>query len=161
MDKQTEYYKQIEVACRRKMPEAMHPDACPKLRLHGVDFAIPPRGLRVVPKFDADGKATLDVSGGDDWPEVPALLERLVESLGEDNNIAAEVLCELMTLGRRALLAQYDLTDEQVAELLAFDSDEGPAWVNSLIRWARGALTDADVLAEAVAEAEGVSNNGA
>ena len=50
-----EHYKRFEVERRRPLGEAAHPDGCPKLRLHGVDFAIPRRGMLIAPKFDENG----------------------------------------------------------------------------------------------------------
>ncbi|NQU76794.1 MAG: hypothetical protein HQ546_10830, partial [Planctomycetes bacterium] len=121
----------------------LHPDQCPKLRLPGVDFAIPPRGLQIRPTFDEPGKAKLDVGGVDDWPEIENLLRRAGRSvkgdmLALDIDASAGLLCDLMALARKALLRQYDLTDGQVAELLAFGTDERPEYINQLLRWAQG-----------------------
>ena len=64
MSQSLDYFKRLEIGGRRV--GATHPDQCPKLRLHGVDFAIPPRGIQVRPRFDSDGKATLEMSGADE-----------------------------------------------------------------------------------------------
>ena len=137
-------YRRLEIDRRR--PGAMHPDACCKLLLHGVAFAIPPRGLRVRPAFDSAGRAKLRFVGADRWPRVAEVLARVARvvagrRLRLDLDGSADLLCDLMTLARKALLAQYDLSDEQVAELLSFDTHERPAWIPGLLRWAQGLPT--------------------
>ena len=51
----------------------------------------------------------------------------------------ADLLCDLMTLAREALLTQYDLSDAHVADLLSFDADQRPPWIGELLSWAQGA----------------------
>jgi len=148
----TRYFKQMEVDARRGVGEALHPDQCPKLCLHGVDFAIPPRGLRVVPQFDAEGKASLDMAGVEDWPELSGLLARAGEATKErtltiDLDDSAGLLCDLMGLARKAMLKQYALTDPQIAELLAtkertltIDLDDSAGLLCDLMGLARKAM---------------------
>jgi len=155
----TRYFKQMEVDARRGVGEALHPDQCPKLCLHGVDFAIPPRGLRVVPQFDAEGKASLDMAGVEDWPELSGLLARAGEATKErtltiDLDDSAGLLCDLMGLARKAMLKQYALTDPQIAELLAFETDKSPEWVQQLLRWAHGLPMDFGPIMEALSQPE-------
>ena len=147
------YFRRMEVQSRKGAVEAIHPDDCPKLHLHGVDFAIPPRGLQVRPVFDAAGRATLGVDGTDDWPEVDKLIGCVAETMQDDTlsldlDDSACLLCDLMALARRLLLKQYDFTDEQLAELLSFATNEQPEWINGLLRWCHGMRMDFDVSAQ-------------
>ena len=147
MTNHLEYFKRME--CTGRRPGAMHPDQCPKLRLHGVDFAIPPRGLRVKPSFDADGNATIVCDGVDEWPEIEALIVCIADQVKDkgltlDTDDPTGILCKLMSLARKALLKQYDLTDDQMGELLAFATSETPEWINTLLRWAQGLKADFD-----------------
>jgi hypothetical protein len=141
MPNDLQYFKEMEVAHRRG--GAIHPDRCPKLRLHGADFAIPPRGLRVRPRFDAAGDAIVELRGVDDWPEVQDLLARAGKALGNsglalDLDDPAGLLSGLMSLARKALLCQYEFTDEQMADLLEFATDEQPTWIGQILRWGQG-----------------------
>jgi hypothetical protein len=144
-------YSQMEVANRR--PGSLHPDECPKLRLHGVDFAIPPRGLRIVPKFDGD-TVSVSVGGVEDWPEAVAVTTRLAEADfaldidGEDG-----ILPEILLLARKLLLAQYRLGDDQLGELLAFESNAQPAWIKQLLHWSMPAAPPGTGLVNIVPDA--------
>jgi len=147
-------WKRIEAAARRPLGQAAHPDDCPKLLIRRVAWAIPPRGLRVVPRFDVAG-VRLSVSGEDGWPEAAQLVravgrvkhDRLCPACGQVVGGAAEIdldaagrrVLELaVALAGRALRRQYALTDEQLGELLAFDSAAAPPWLGQLIAWAAG-----------------------
>ena len=138
----TTHFREMEARARRK--GVTHPDQCPKLRLQGVDFAIPPRGVQIVPTFDDEGKATLTVEGVEQWPEIEGLLARLAGYVTDDDELAidcdkdAELICELMTLARKVLLVQYELTNEQLSSLLAMSAGFLPTWVAGLIQWANG-----------------------
>ena len=69
-----QHYKQLEAECRKtRGAGAIHPDLCPKLTLHGVDFAIPPRGVSVRPSFDGE-TVSVSCSGQDDWPDADELV---------------------------------------------------------------------------------------
>jgi len=154
----------MEVAARRGLGEALHPDQCPKLRLYGVDFAIPPRGLRVVPRFDSDGKASLEMTGVEDWPELESLLERVREQtqgrcITLDLDEDAELFGDLAGLARKLLLKQYKLTDEQITELLALSTDGFADWVSELVRWAYGLPMDRQLSIEDFNEGEPPSTN--
>jgi hypothetical protein len=141
MPNHLQHFKEMEVASRRS--GALHPDRCPKLRLHGADFAIPPRGLRVRPRFDASGAAAIELRGVDNWPEVQSLLAQAGKALGDDGlaldlEDSSGLLAQLMSLARKALLCQYELTDDQIADLLEFATDAPPAWIGQILRWAQG-----------------------
>lgn len=134
-------YRRLEVQHRR--PDAAHPDRCRKLRLRGVAFALPPRGLRITPRFAPDGRARVELAGADPWPQTAALCRRAAKAmvgpvLVLDPDGAESLLADLMTLARRALLRQYDLSDDHVAELLSFAGDESPQWISDLLSWAQG-----------------------
>jgi hypothetical protein len=141
MPNDLQYFKDMEVAHRHG--GALHPDRCPKLRLHGVDFAVPPRGLRVRPRFNAGDAVALELRGVEDWPEIQGLLAQAGKALSGgglalDLDEPAGLLVRLMSLARKALLRQYDLSDDQAAELLEFATDEQPLWMCQLLRWALG-----------------------
>ena len=109
-----DHFRQMEVQARKTASHALHPDQCPKLRLHGVDFAIPPRGLRVCPQFDGEGKATLTVDGVEQWPEIEELLPRVGEvTEGATPTMTLddgdELLCDLMTLARKAAFYENEI----------------------------------------------------
>ena len=134
-------YLRLEVEHRRST--AAHPDRCLKLRLHGVAFALPSRGVRITPRFDDRGRARLMWVGDDQWDDVADLLPRVAGSLNGSvltlaPGAAEGALADLMALARRALLRQYDLNDTQLAELLSFASDEQPVWIADLLRWVQG-----------------------
>jgi len=72
-------YRRWEVRGRR--PDATHPDRCGKLHCHGVAFALPPRGLRIVPRFQPDGRVRFELIGEDRWGELDGLLRRVAGAL--------------------------------------------------------------------------------
>ncbi len=138
----SDHDRRLEVQSRKA--DAPHPDRCAKLHLRGVAFALPPRGLRVYPIFDAAGEATVRVDGVDRWPRIPGLLKRLARRLRRrrltfNPTAPADLLCDVMALAREALLTQYDLSDAHVADLLSFDADQRPPWIGELLSWAQGA----------------------
>jgi hypothetical protein len=150
---QRQPWQRLEVASRRPVgPGSRHPDECPKLTLRGAAFAIPPRGLRVVPEFGPQG-VSVSVAGTRDWPEADNLLRlapirpeevcpqcgralRASLRTGADDDIAFLTAC--FALAGRLLDEQYELTPSQKAELLAFPSNEVPAWIAQLLQWCQG-----------------------
>jgi hypothetical protein len=144
-----EAVRKLEVACRRGLDEALHPDACPKLTLHGVAFAIPPRGGRIAPVF-APGGPTVEARGAEDWPQARRLLElaEVVEHepfglCGQPRRLSLRVTLErdaeflrlAFALTGALLDRQYRLTDEQKTLLLAFEADRLPQWIPQLLAW--------------------------
>ena len=51
-------------------------------------------------------------------------------------------LAACFDLAGRLLRRQYDLTDDQLADLLAFDTDQPPVWIAQLLAWAAGLPVD-------------------
>jgi hypothetical protein len=146
--KELEFYRALENGARRKIGGGIvHPDQCPKLLLHGVEFAIPPRGQYIQPVF-ADGKVEVSASNETDWPEVQAFVDAIkgadavvCEKCGQAIPRADAVDIEwpaAFALARKALLGQYELTDEQLADLLQFSTGAMPDWPRGLLRWALG-----------------------
>ena len=147
------YYKQLELATRR--PDALHPDACSKLKIRGVAWAIPPRGLRIVPSFCGD-QVELRTAAGD-WPQARRLLalvpvaddglcpkcrqpiQRTLQ-VRLDNDQAFLAAC--FGLAGRLLRAQYDLPDETLSDLLGIEGDALPPWLPQLLRWCVGLGTE-------------------
>ena len=132
-----------------------HPDQCPKLTLHGVGFAIPPRGMRIVPEFGPGG-VTVSATEVERWPEAKKLLAIASIHPGEacqrcgrpadavlevDLKRDIEFLATSFGLAGELLDRQYDLTPQQKADLLAFDSDRIPVWIVQLLRWCAGVET--------------------
>ena len=141
MTKDLDYFKELEVTHRKG--GGLHPDRCPKLKLHGVEFAIPPRGITLAPSFGQDGSVTLNCDGVDEWPGIDELILQLESCISEGKLIIelegkAQLIVDLMSLARKALCRQYDLTDDQVSELLSFDIHTAPPWIEALFRWAAG-----------------------
>lgn len=151
-----EHYKAVEARARRKVGDGvLHPDGCPKLTLHGADFAVPPRGGRVVATFTPRGVGVTAIEA-DDWPEADRFL-RLARTrqqdvcqtcggscgggLRADARSDGEFLAAAFELAGRLLDKQYELTDEQKAELLSFGTRAAPQWIPQLLRWCRGLPT--------------------
>ena len=151
-------YVRLEARARRAVGEGvLHPDQCPKLTLRGVAFAIPSRGVRVVPEFAADG-VRASIAGLDSWPEADRVLQ-LAE--GDHENVcpecrrplAASIKVDLdrnraflvasFDLAEKLLAEQYELSDEEKSELLAFSVDQAPTWLIQLLQWCRGLPTEA------------------
>lgn len=148
-----EYFRALEVQHRKS--GAAHPDRCPKLTLRGVEFAIPARGAKVAPQFK-DGKVMVAIADQERWPQAEGLLasmpvvERNVcpqcgqartTTLEIEVNSGTEFLVKAFELAAAMLRVQYDLTDEQLADLLAFDAADKPQWIGQLIRWCNGLPT--------------------
>jgi hypothetical protein len=146
-------YVRLEARARRAVGDgAVHPDLCPKLTLHGVAFAIPPRDIRVLPEFSAAG-VTMSIVGLDRWPEADRVLA-LATSEGEDvcpacgrPRIASvevdldrsrDFLSASFGLAAELLARQYEVSDQEKAELLAFPLDRAPVWLTQLLHWCRG-----------------------
>ena len=152
-------WKELEVARRFPLGRAAHPDDCLALTIQGVNWALPPRGLRVVPRF-RDGGAVLEVQDKRKCPQAARLVEA-VRRLKRDRrcrccgrvtgsvlNAAAtdaglEVLEAAASLAAEALREQYDLDGAELSELLSFDSARPPGWTLQIIRWAMGLDTPA------------------
>ncbi len=152
------HFRELEISARRTHGMgALHPDRCPKLRLHGVDFAIPPRGARIAPTFK-DGKVTVDMPGGDGWPEADELLAatQMVEfgkcdKCGQPQRTSVEIdlaegasfLSMCFSLAAKLLRKQYNLDDAQASEVLGFEAGVSPDWIAQLLRWCSGLGTEA------------------
>lgn len=151
---QRKRWKELEVSRRLPVGWAAHPDDCETLTIKGVDWALPSRGLRVVPVFQ-DGRAVLSMAGADQWPEARRLAElarqikrehlcprcgrataATVDADGKGPGLDA--LETAATLARHVLTAQYDLNDEELSELLSFDCPRTPDWCTQLVRWSAG-----------------------
>jgi len=157
------YFKQLRSRCARPVGnEVLHGDLCPKLTLHGVGFCIPPRTLRVEPVFSGDGRTGVRLrcpgdfdSQARDLLKLAPLQTRVCRRCGQSTGGRLELdgegskfLAACFDLAGRLLRRQYDLSDEQLADLLAFDTDQPPAWIAQLLAWAAGQpvdrLTDAE-----------------
>ena len=134
------------LACQRIEVDARRPtfaDTGVRLLLHGVDWQIPSRGVRVRPVFGEDGAVTVYASV-DDWPEATAIVERAEATI--DGAVAyvqmgEELLGNVFALAARLLRVHYDLTDEQLGPLLELAGDT-PIWVRQLLCWCHGASID-------------------
>ena len=154
--------KQLEVTARKnKGPGNVHPDvylrAGSVFEFEGVKFAVPPLfpdgATDIRPSFDGD---EVHVSIETDTELVDAELVSLAEGLQAALPTAPDDFCDhcgamvsngisvdptrdvqflslLFQYARRALGRMYDLTDEQVAGLLAFRSRDLPGWVSDVI----------------------------
>jgi len=138
----------LEVTRRRA--DAPHPDECPKLRLHGVLFGIPPRREAGVSfRFDGDG-AHVTGQEAEPMPEVRAIADAarirrracprcgrvLTGRLTVDPHGDVEFLELCATLAGRLLRRHYTLTDDELAVLLAFDAQHPPDWLAQVVQWA-------------------------
>lgn len=149
-------WRELEVSARR--PGALHPDECPKLVIRGVEWAIPLRGARIVPSF-AEDKVSLNIVGGDDWPEAGALAQAVgrvsaakrcptcQQVVGSSLTVdldgeGVDVISLALALAAKALRVQYRLTDVQLGELLSFDPADFPQWFKPLLCWANGLPMD-------------------
>ena len=147
------YYKRLERDRRRPLGQAAHPDDCPKLRIRGVAWAVPPRGVRVAPRF-CPGGLKLAVTEAEDWPELTELREavralqkprrcrrcgQVIEGqLGLRLPTHRRVLELAFAAAARALRAQYDLSDEELADLLAIAGPVVPRWFEQIVRYSCG-----------------------
>jgi len=150
------HWKSLEVTSRLPLSRAAHPDDCMTLTVRGVDWALPPRGLRVVPRFTA-GRAELERQGGRAWPGANRLVDlaRRIKRTrrcpccggaigavaGAPDAEGAEFVRGAVDLAARTLRAQYDLSDEDLSELLAFEPARLPEWFGQILRWALGLHT--------------------
>jgi len=145
-------WKELEVASRRSKGDGRHPDECPKLTLHGVEWAIPPRGAQIVPTFSDDG-VEIVCSSEEDWPEaekvislVPMKERSFCPQCKQPTSVELEVdldsnndfLKACFGLAGKLLDKQYTLTPEQKGELLALNADDVPEWILELLRWCHG-----------------------
>ena len=143
------YYKRLEAETHRAAGTGVvHPDRCPKLHIRGVAWAIPPRGGQIIPSFGQGGKVVEVTTSSDEcWPEIGALVEAVefpadvvCRTCGQPTatsvSATAGLLRAFFSLAARALRSQYDLSNEQMTDLLAFDAAAAPAWFEPLLRWA-------------------------
>ena len=97
----------------------------------------------------------MSMSGEDDWPEADDLVVPVMEYgkcpecgrarravLKLEVEGASDFLPNCFGLAARLLRAQYDLTDEQMTELLAFERGQPPQWITQLLQWCNGLSTD-------------------
>lgn len=145
------YFQEMESLSRRS--DALHPDVCDKLHIRGVQWAIPPRGLKISPVFHGDSVSV--TCRMDDWPEATQLLElaRVTEDrfclrCGQARRVSLEIsqqdtqfLARLYELAAQLLGRQYELTQQQLVELLSFER-QVPAWVGQLLQWCGGLGTE-------------------
>jgi len=138
-----------------------HGDLCPKLLLHGVEFALPIRADKVRPCFGPEG-ITAQVAEQEQWPEISALVDAVGESaqmdtcptcgqgvnasLTVDMTWASDVLGGYFALAARALRERYALTDEQLTELLEFPPGDFPIAFHQILAWANGLNPDAGLM---------------
>jgi len=143
------HFKRLEVSARKGLSQARHPDECPKLKLQGVGFAIPPRWGESAPRFK-DGRVVGLEEGEDALPQADLLLElipsnelRRCEACGRilaseipvGTEAGAKFLLCAFNLASALLRKQYTLTDAQLGELFAFVPDETPDWIGQLLWW--------------------------
>lgn len=148
-------WKELEFSARRS--GALHPDDCPKLTIKRVEWAIPPRGERVIPKFGPNGPEL--VSGKEKWPEAQKLVEVaplrekarcdkcgqvLSADLSAEAARAEEFLLACFALVGKLLDEQYTLSAEQKGQLLGFEADQVPDWIVCLLDWAVGSSGQED-----------------
>ncbi len=138
------WIRRLEVARRR--PGMPHPDRCPRLRVEGVPFALPPAPGRWRPRFDGD-TVTLERDGADRWGALPSVLARVRRATRRGRlrltaTDADGLLTELLLLARDALREHYDLSDDELGDLLALRTDRPTMWIADLIAWAQGLATD-------------------
>lgn len=151
------YYRALERDARRPLSAAAHPDDCPKLLLHGVGFAVPRPAGRIVPRFGPGG-VRLETQGGEECPEAaelrralaPLRKERLCPRCRQPVGAALEIdggrgrrTLELaFAVAAKALRRQYDLSDAQLADLLAFSAGSLPEWFGQIVRYCHGLSPD-------------------
>ena len=170
MSEQPNRYKGWESAARRPMAAGVwHPDQCERLTLQGVNWGIqpltPPKGVRVRPQIGGGG-VTLQVQIAEqEHPAGDGQLAKLADLIRAEAPISEgkpcptcgqpqgglleidldgqqEFLCRLVNYAVYLLRQQYELTDEQLGELFAFDGESLPPWVGQIIRHVYGLSTD-------------------
>lgn len=145
------YFKRLRAHGAKPVTDGVpHGDLCPKLTLHGVAFAIPPRGVRMVPRFDGPAVRFETV-----WPceEADVDARRLLalaplkrdvcprcgQAVGGrieiDPGGGSEFLALCFSLAGRLLRRFYDLDDHRLTELLSFPTDQPPTWIAELLAW--------------------------
>jgi len=150
---QLDHYKRLERDRRRPLGRAPHPDRCPKLRIRGVEWALPPRQVRIAPRFGPDG---VELVASQQRPSAelaglrtalaalrsrrrcPACGQTTGATVELDLRRHARVLEMAFAAAARALRCQYDLGDEELSDLLAIDGDAAPVWVAQVVRYACG-----------------------
>jgi hypothetical protein len=141
--------RKLEVAARRPVGEALHPDRCGKLTLCGAAFAIPPRTATIVPVFQAvvvsvctrdaadapEARRLVELAEIEPGPPCPRCGRPTTASVAALARGGQEFLTAAFELAGRLLSRQYDLTAEQKADLLAFPADRLPKWIAELLEW--------------------------
>lgn len=142
------HYKAL--AAQTLRADAPHPDTCPTLKIHGMAWAIPPRGQRVAPQINEAGEVTgITADTADSWDEIAALQEAIklpsdvkCPTCGQATETTATLaeggMQAAFALAARALRTQYDLTPSQLMNLLAYEDTGMPEWFDPLLRWASG-----------------------
>ena len=103
----------------------------------------------------------MELDGGDDlgWPEIQAYIDAAevrdnatCPECGQSTDAALEASVECIVAGfalaARALLVQYDLTEDALASLLEFDGGQLPGWTVELLAWSSGGRHGDDVTSE-------------
>ena len=127
-------------------PDRPHPDYCPKLRLGGVDWSIPPRG-GVQPVFDGgevrlvgsdtafDARIAAVLSGAQ--VETSETCPQCGQPVSSDLVVGDETrawLADVFALAAELLRSRYALSDAELSELLAFRGGL-PDWIRQLLYW--------------------------
>jgi len=155
--------RQLQVDSRKPMdaPGAVHPDACAKLTIRGVTWYVPPLGtetkVRFAPSFGAEKPVAVDVQVSERDEALAKLAARVRDlapvretevcekcghALGAEIEISPDACGEwigaIMEYVAALLRTQYDLSDAQLAELLAFDAPPIPPWLMQALNHALG-----------------------
>ena len=143
---QLSYWKKIEVDSRKPIGDALHPDDAEKIVIKGVVWAVPSRGIQFKPEISGDS-ITMNTSI-DEWPEADALVELITNGMTGSKDIEDGMSIELETgseMLQKALILlvkmfrkQYTMTDEQLSELLTFETVSLPQWFNNVVQLAMG-----------------------
>lgn len=146
-------WRQFKIDHQRDLVgDVQHPNDCPKLTIHGVEFAIPSRK-----PLDVIFKA---VFSGDDveiaiqpppqlleWPEIPEVFNEMLELIeqyhGEKTDGEIDISCVITNvkflekcckLAAKALRRQYDLSDADLGQMIEFTL-ENNKWLPQLLGW--------------------------
>ncbi len=91
----------------------------------GQEWTFPPVKMRVVPTMDSEGTVTAKSSrttmGSDVTKEINAFVDYIISE--EDWNLMGW-LTKRMTAAAKLLMMNYDLSGEQLAELLYWEQDD-------------------------------------
>ncbi|MCE5277200.1 MAG: hypothetical protein ABFD92_16855 [Planctomycetaceae bacterium] len=148
------HWKEVEATCRRAGARP-HPDQCPKIKIKGVLWAVPPRSPSLRPVFDPSGAAVLECRSGEPWPQAatwassrprghdhvcPACRRPIGQQIEIDLRDAQALswLSEGIALMGRMLDEQYTLDAAAKGDLLAFEAGMFPEYLMPLLRWCVG-----------------------